>query len=62
MHESEELIKKGSLNNEWGRYFSKQQTYRERADYETDVDLTREDLQEHLSRAEKFIDRMEEFL
>ncbi|MFB6100552.1 MAG: HEPN domain-containing protein [Candidatus Nanohalobium sp.] len=56
----EKLIKKGELDREWGRFFSQQQTYREQADYQVDVDIEREELEEYLEDAEEFIRKMKE--
>lgn len=55
----EELILKNHLDKKWGRFFSQQQTYREQADYEVDVDIERKDLEGYLNEAETFIDEMQ---
>lgn len=54
------LIKEKGLEREWGRFFSQQQTYREQADYQIDVDIEREDLQEYLRKSDQFIRKMRE--
>lgn len=54
------LIKEKGLEREWGRFFSQQQTYREQADYQIDVDIEREDLQEYLKKSDQFIRKMRE--
>lgn len=58
----EELVLNGDLDRKWGRFFSTQQSYRERADYRVDVDLERGDLQEYLEETKKFLDIVEEII
>lgn len=54
----EELIKKDLLDKKWGRFFSQQQTYREQADYQVDVDIQKSDLEDYLEEANQFIQEM----
>jgi len=54
----EKLVLEDLLEKKWGRFFSQQQTYREEADYQIDVDIEREDLSKYLEDAEKFIEEM----
>ena len=54
----EDLIKNGLLDEEWGRFFSQQQTYREEADYQIDVDIEKDDLEEYLKKAREFVQEM----
>lgn len=56
----EVLIKQRGLEREWGRFFSQQQTYREQADYQIDVDIEREELEAYLEKSEEFIQKMRE--
>lgn len=55
----EKFVKEGDLDAEWGRFFSQQQTYREQADYEVDVDIEKGDLSQYLENAEEFIQEIE---
>lgn len=54
----EKFVKEGDLDRDLGRFFSQQQTYREQADYEVDVDIKRDNLSQYLERAEEFIQNM----
>lgn len=56
----EELILKDKLDEKWGRFYSQQQSYREEADYQIDVDIKRGELEKYLEKAEKFIQEMKE--
>ena len=40
------------------RFYAQQQTYREQADYQVDVDIERTDLEEFLEDAKTFIQEM----
>ena len=54
----EEMVLKDLLDKEWGRFYAQQQTYREQADYQVDVDIERTDLEEFLEDAKTFIQEM----
>lgn len=54
----EEMVLEDLLDKEWGRFYSQQQTYREQADYQIDVDIERKDLEGFLEKAEEFIRQM----
>ena len=54
----EEMVLKDLLDKEWGRFYAQQQTYREQADYQIDVDIERTDLEEFLEDAKTFIQEM----
>jgi uncharacterized protein (UPF0332 family) len=58
----EELIKNDLLDKKWGRFFSQQQTYREQADYQVDVDIEKSDLKSYLDEAHRFIKEMKEIV
>ena len=58
----EELIKNDLLDKKWGRLFSQQQTYREQADYQVDVDIEESDLKSYLDEAHSFIQEMKEIV
>lgn len=58
----EELIMNDLLDKKWGRFFSQQQTYREQADYQVDVDIERSDLKSYLDEAHRFINEMKEIV
>lgn len=58
----EELVQKGLLEKERGRFFSKQQTLREQADYRVDVDITRGELKKYIQQASKFLNKMEDII
>jgi uncharacterized protein (UPF0332 family) len=58
----EELVKNDLLDKKWGRFFSQQQTYREQADYQIDVDISRSDLDSYLDDADRFIQEMKKIL
>lgn len=54
----EELILNDLLEKDWGRFYSQQQTYREQADYEVDIDIERNELEDYIEQADKFIQKM----
>ena len=56
----EEMVLKDLLDNEWGRFYAQQQTYREQADYQVDVDIERTDLEEFLEDSKTFIEEMKQ--
>lgn len=58
----EELIMNDLLDKKWGRFFSQQQTYREQADYQVDVDIEESDLKSYLDEASSFIQEMKEII
>jgi len=56
----EELILNDLLEKDWGRFYSQQQTYREQADYEVDIDIERNELENYIEKADKFIQKMKD--
>lgn len=58
----EEMVLEGLLDKKWGRFYSQQQTYREQADYQLDVDIERDDLEEFIEDSRRFIEQMKEII
>ena len=56
----EEMVLEGFLDKRWGRFFAQQQTYREQADYQLELDVERQDLKESLNEAQEFIQEMKQ--
>jgi len=54
----EKLVLENKLEKKWGRFYSQQQTYREQADYQVDVDIERDDLEKYLEKTGEFIRKM----
>lgn len=57
-----ELVREGKVDEEWGSFYSRMETYREQADYRIEVDLEREQVTDYLQKARKFIGTVEALL
>ena len=54
------IREKGVVDEELGRFLSRQQTLREQADYDPDTSFDRKDIEESLEKARGFVQKMKE--
>lgn len=56
------LIKSGEVQGEWGRILSREQDQREVAEYDVDLELEPEAVDELLTDARRFLERMAQYI
>jgi len=50
------------LDEDMGRFFSRQQTLREQADYDVETSFDRKEIKENIEKAKRFVEKMREIV